>query len=124
MGAVRPGAEWGNEGWEGKRGGTKGSREGPLGAVEGHSRGAPLHPLPPRPEGHRAGGMGELKRLTWRGDGRLKAPEEDAGEGVWGTKLRRMGVLDIHKSRPVPSITSIHFTSLFLCAHPPLHPLL
>jgi len=64
MGAVRPGAERGNEGWEGEgEGGTKGSREGPLGAVEGHSRGAPLHPLPPRPEGHRAGGDGGVEEV-------------------------------------------------------------
>lgn len=48
----------------GRGGGTKGSREGPLGAAEGHSRGAPLHPLPSQPEGHKTGGMGELKWLT------------------------------------------------------------
>lgn len=98
MGAVGPGAEWGNEGWEGEReggGGTKGSREGPLGDVEGHSRGAPLHP--PSLHGLRGTelGDGELKRLTWRGDGRLKAPEEDAGEGVWAAQLRTMGALVI-----------------------------
>lgn len=54
------------------------------GAVEGHSRGAPLHPLLPWPEGHKAGGWGKGgggggQELTWRGDG--KAPEEDAVEG-------------------------------------------
>lgn len=90
-------------------GGTKGSREGPLGAVEGHSRGAPLHPLPPRPEGHRAGGMGQLKRLTWRGDGRLKAPEEDAG----GSRGETGVLLILKKVGPVPSISPIHFTPLF-----------
>lgn len=53
-------------------GGTKGSREGPLGAVKGHSRGAPLHPLPPRPEGNRAGGGGveevDMER-RWEAEG-------------------------------------------------------
>lgn len=65
MGAVEPGAEWGNEEWEGERGGgTKESGEGLLRAVEGHSRGAPLHPLPSWPEGHKVGGWG-VEGLTW-----------------------------------------------------------
>lgn len=89
-----------------RRRGTKGSREGPLGAVAGHSRGAPLHPLLPRPEGRKAGG-GVVEELTWRGDERLKAPEEDAEEGVWGARLWRMRPLIILKS-------GCHsFTSLF-----------
>lgn len=41
--------------------GTKGYREGPLGAVEQHSRGAALHPLPPQPEGHDVGGWGRRR---------------------------------------------------------------
>lgn len=45
-------------------GGTKESGEGLLRAVEGHSRGAPLHPLPPWPEGHKVGGWG-VEGLTW-----------------------------------------------------------
>lgn len=66
--------------------------------------------------------MVELRRLTWSGHGRLKAPEEDAGEGVWGAKPGRVGVLPILKSGPVPSISSIHFTCLILCADPSLQP--
>lgn len=46
-----------------------------------------------------------MKGLPWEEDGRLKAPEEDAGVGVWGAKLRRKGVLVILES--VPSISSI-----------------
>lgn len=57
-----PAGEWGAGGAEGVEGGgsTKRAREGPLGAVEGHSRGAPTFHL--NPEGHgdwrRDGGWG------------------------------------------------------------------
>lgn len=58
-----------------------------------------------------------MKALPWEGDGRLKAPEEDAGVGVWGAKLRRKGVLVILKSGTCPFhvIHSFHF-SLSLCS--------
>lgn len=63
-----------------RRRGTKGSREGPLGAAEGHSRGAPIYPLqPPLPRhgpgggGAVLGGLGELKRVDmerrWEAEG-------------------------------------------------------
>lgn len=53
-----------------------------------------------------------MKGLPWEGDGRLKAPEEDAGVGVWGAKLRRKGALVILKSGTCPFhlIHSFHFS--------------
>lgn len=60
-----------------------------------------------------------MKALPWEGDGRLKAPEEDAGVGVWGAKLRRKGVLVILKSGTCPFhlIHSFHFSLSLCCIH-------
>lgn len=82
-GTAGPGAEWGNEGWEGDRGGVqKESREGPLGVVAGPSRGATLHPLLPRPEGRRAGGWGSWR--GWHGE----------EMGSWGHLRKMLGCQD------------------------------
>lgn len=70
--------------------GHKGVQRRATGGCGGAQQGSTPSSPPSTASGAQKWGMGELKGLTWRGDGRLKAPEEDAGEGVWVAKLRRM----------------------------------
>lgn len=108
---------WGGEGREGEMG-HKGVQRWATGGWGGTQQGSSPSFPPSTAWGPQRWGMGEIKGLPWEVDGRLKAPEEDAGVGVWGAKLRREGVLVILKSETCPFIPLLSFSALnHRCLH-------
>lgn len=58
-----------------------------------------------------------MKRLTWSSDRKLKAPEEDAGEGVWGARQGKWGYWSFSfkkkkMAQHLPFHSHIHFAFL------------